>query len=220
MMPSKYMIIDTEGLFLKKSIQKYKVNSKTIELYKNHLDSYIVPKPKHDTKTMIITEVSYIIIENSKIIDACYMRLNYDIRDIFEENKSTLRYVKKHYPNTFRNLKYDYKHMPAFEMRNKVLKCIIDNDNMPIYGKGPTTENIWLYHPECCDGNTIKLSDLKNRINDLKGIPRYDQIADKNTIISKYISNIKIEKNSELDDDVSKHISLYECIVFFDFICK
>lgn len=223
MYPPKYMIIDTEGTFLKKMTPQYKVNSKTIQLFKTHLGNYTVPKIKHDTKTMIITEVSYIIIENAQIKEACYMRLNYDLRNIFDDNIKTLKYIKKFYPNTFRNLKYDYKHMPAFEMRNKILQCIIDNDNLPVYAKGATTENIWLYHPECCDGNTVKLdksndNKTNNKINEIYGVPRYDNIIDKNEIISRYLLNLKLEKNDELDKDINKHISLYECIVFFSII--
>ena len=202
-------IIDIEGCWLK-------IPPQSIETTEN------VPRFS-DLMTLIVTEVSVIVIKNMKIVGGFSYRIKYDIRSLHRHNYTTIRYVNKHYPNTFRNsLTQSCKSaISADECRKKIyklnehfcppkeVKSINEHVslpqggpnggyNIPLYAKGNRIESIWLLYPESCDGNFHRLPSRIKKIGEIDNfVPKYDSINNKYAILEENIHIIHKSNVSE-----------------------
>lgn len=179
-------------------------------------------KTSNDKQTFIATEVSGVIIQNLQIRGGFSYRINFDIRNIEQFNKHTLKYLKYKYPNTFRNrLVYNSHTSLAPQKCREMINNMKTSDGqpMPLYAKGCRAESIWMHYPTSCDGlsdplpkNIIKIGEIEDIVD------KYDKIKNKHQIIQQHIH--KISKHNISDkfilniQNVHHHYSLYECIVF------
>lgn len=180
--------------------------------------------PNTQSMTLIVSEVSGVIVENMTIKGGFSYRINYDIRNLYQYNWKTLKYVNKHYPNSFRNklVQDSLSSIPPNKCRQLIsnLKSSDGVSPMPLYAKGNRLESIWLHYPQSCDGNYQTLPKNIERIGEVEHIvPNYDSVPNKMEILSQNISKINIANVSEkhilqLKTNINHHHSLYECIVF------
>lgn len=213
-LPTAFVIVDAEGTQLK------------------------IPKSVHghysNATTLVVTEVSAVLVRDGHIEDGFSYRIHYDIRDLYEENQKTLRYIKIHYPNTFQG-RLTCTHKSAIsphEGRRRVFelaaRALGDSEHASddklisvLFAKGNRLESTWLLYPNSCDGFFERLPP-HHRMRCIceieKYVPKYDSIQNKYEIINKYIKIIDKANVSQQHilnvKDVHLHYSLYECIVF------
>jgi len=192
----------------------------------------IFKKDKLDS-SLIIAEVSvaiFIKTNNKFELKAAHSyRLDYDLRELNKYNNFRIqfRYLTKHFYPTFKNKLYVNNGNNPSKIRSTILNLIGKyNCNDLIFAKGNYQESVWLYYPECCDGNFGLIPKNILRINELEDyrIPKYDDILDSDkTKMLEYFIN-KINSSSESDFifkpreiehyKYDYHYSLYEILVF------
>ena len=149
----------------------------------------------NNKQSLIISEISIVIFDKNKLIDALSYRLNYNLTGIQQEPyfKQLFKYLNKHFPNVYNNKLIVTNQLNPDIARDKVLNMINNyNINDNIFAKGYRQESIWLYHPNCCDGNFDTIPKCIYKLNELSdyNIPKYDDIDNniKSIIIRNYNS--------------------------------
>lgn len=204
-----FAIIDVEGAWLKQPPHHNFSGSKS---------------KSQQATTLIVTEVSGVIVKDYKIKGGFSYRLKYDIRNLYQANIKTIKYLNKHFPNTFRNeLVVNSNHAITPNKCRQIIHNLEyqHTPHIPLYAKGNRLESIWLNCPTSCDGNFDPLPAHFKRIGEIEQyVPKYDHIPNRPDIINQHISNINPSNVSEqhilheYDKLYSHHYSLYECIVF------
>ena len=157
-------VIDTEGCFFDNSYYAYEVSLVIFD--EAHAKGYPV--------------LRY----------ALHFLLNYDIRDVAKPNYAQIKYVSKHFGAPFATKHCVTDKIDSSTAREFILK-LCGRHKISLYAKGPRAEEVWLLHPDKCNGNKSRTKINSSAIIELAdfNIPKYDTIDTefKRKIITYYM---------------------------------
>lgn len=161
----------------------------------------------------VITEISYVLSNGKFIISLGSFRINYDLRLIEHLNRGTISFLNDSvkYHNTLRDKLYVDDQHNVNDVKERILS-MARTCNATLFAKGNDFESKFF---------GVHVEDLA-----WYGVPKYDDIKSKRTIIDKLRPSIipkefegmdVLEQHLNKDCDPVVHYSLLECLVFLHF---
>lgn len=190
--------------------------------------------------SLVISEVSFAVFDRTTLVYAFSARVSYNlfVLDDMQSVNKQIEFLssKPQFQNTFReNMQFDNRFTNE-KARALVFSAIKKYGCTMVGAKGPTMEEMWLFHPEACNGRYVLAGSIvPKHIVELAryGVPKFDTIptAEKVNIIKRFLPIIRSQRTyinfgkkgvtkwtvfdvAKLPEYINQHYSIFEVIIF------